>query len=264
MDLNVLVNRGRFDLHLHTTASDGVYSPCEIVKKASEAGLLTVSITDHDTLAGVEEAIQAGYEFGVEVITGVEITTKYKGKAVDILGYGIKMDEDLRAVLTRMLEERKLRATRIIEKFANLGMVITIEDVKRYSKGNIIARPHIARAIVNKGYVSNEQEVFDKYLANGKLCDVEKFILSPKEGIDLLHHAGGKAVIAHPKLIRDDKLVNELLMLPFDGIEVWHRIHDTEDVKRYRQIAVENGLIMTGGSDFHKDEDNLGQFGYEK
>ncbi|MDR7001031.1 PHP domain-containing protein [Neobacillus niacini] len=263
MDLTNIVERGRFDLHLHTTASDGIYSPRELVKKASQAGLITIAITDHDTLDGVEEAINAGREFGIDVISSVEITTKYKGKTVDILGYGIKMDAELRNVLTRMVEERKTRAIRIIEKFTDLGMGITFEDVKKYSKGNVIARPHIARAIVEKGYLSNLQEVFDHYLADGKPCDVEKLILSPNKGIDLIQNAKGKAVLAHPKLIMDDKLVQELVKLPFDGIEVWHRKHNTEDVKKYRQIAMENGLIMTGGSDFHKDEDNLGQFGFE-
>jgi predicted metal-dependent phosphoesterase TrpH len=263
VNLKELVRAGHFDLHMHTTASDGVYSPRSLVKKASEVGLLTIAITDHDTLAGVEEAIQAGHELGVNVIAGVEISTKYKGKTVDILGYGIELSDKLNEVLTQMRKERETRAFRIINKFVNLGMKITIEDVKKYSKGNVIARPHIALAIVEKGYIGSVQEVFDQYLADGKPCDVDKMILSPKEGIDLIHNAGGKAVLAHPKLIGDDHLVRELLNYPFDGIEVWHRKHLPEDANEYRKIAMENGLEVTGGSDFHRDGDHLGKFGFE-
>jgi 3',5'-nucleoside bisphosphate phosphatase len=263
VDLYQIVQNGKFDLHLHTTASDGVYSPRQLVEKARNAGLLTIAITDHDTLAGVEEAIRAGLEFGITVIPGIEISTKYNGKSVDILGYGVSMNHDLKHVLTQIRKERDSRAIRIIKKFEDIGMPITMEDVKKFSKRNIVARPHIAAAVVNKGYAENTQEVFEKYLADGKPCAVDKFILTPNEGINLIHRAGGKAVLAHPKLIGDDNLVIELFKLPFDGIEVWHRKHGEEDVKTYKELAVNHGLCMTGGSDFHKEEDNLGRFGYE-
>ncbi|MED4206748.1 PHP domain-containing protein [Neobacillus mesonae] len=262
LDINAVVGKGNFDLHLHTTASDGRYSPFEVVKMASEKGLTTIAITDHDTLTGLKEATVAGLQFGIEVIPGVEITTKYKETTVDILGYGIQLVEKLKNVLEKIVQDRKSRAFQIIENFRSLGMAITIKDVKKFSKGEVIARPHIASAIVDKGYVKSVQEVFDYYLADGKPCNVDKFYLSPKEGIDLIHHAGGIAVLAHPKLIQDDQLVHELLQFSFDGLEVWHRKHLPKDVHRYRQIAYEKGLIMTGGSDFHTDEDNLGQFGF--
>lgn len=262
MNINEVVKSGNFDLHLHTTASDGTYSPFEVVKMAYEKRLTTISITDHDTLAGIKEAMVAGLHFGINVIPGIELTTKYNEKTVDILGYGIQLDNELKIVLDKIVLDRKTRAIQIIEKFTSLGMNITIEDVKKYAKGDIIGRPHIARAIVEKGYVKSIQEVFDDYLANGKPCNVEKYNLSLKKGIELLQHAGGKAVLAHPKLIQDDQLVHEMLQLPFDGIEVWHRKHLPEDIRRYKQIAYEKGLIMTGGSDFHIDDDNLGQFGF--
>jgi len=133
--------------------------------------------------------------------------------------------------------------------------------VKQFSKGNVIARPHIAMAVVQKGYVPDYQTVFDDYLADGKPCALDKMILSVEEGISLIHRAGGKAVLAHPLLLGDDELVRELMQFPFDGIEVWHRKQVDEDIARYQRLAKEFQLIMTGGSDFHHDEHTLGQFG---
>ena len=263
MTIEQVIQEGSFDLHLHTTASDGEFSPRDLVEKAKKAGLRSIAITDHDTLAGIEEAQQAGREFGLQVIAGVELSTKYHGKSVDILGYGITEQSELNQTLSRMREGREDRAHRIIEKFTELGMPITIDDVIEFSKGGVIGRPHIAKAIVKKGYVSDFQTVFDEYLADGKPCALDKVVLSPKEGIDLIHRAGGQAVLAHPVHLHDDVLVEELLQkFAFDGIEVWHREQDEEANKRYKQMAEEFDLIMTGGSDFHNDHHQLGQFVY--
>ena len=263
MTIEQVIQEGSFDLHLHTTASDGEFSPRDLVEKAKKAGLRSIAVTDHDTLAGIEEAQLAGREFGLQVIAGVELSTKYHGKSVDILGYGITEQSELNQTLSRMREGREDRAHRIIEKFTELGMPITIDDVIEFSKGGVIGRPHIAKAIVKKGYVSDFQTVFDEYLADGKPCALDKVVLSPKEGIDLIHRAGGQAVLAHPVHLHDDVLVEELLQkFAFDGIEVWHREQDPDDNKRYKQMAEEFNLLMTGGSDFHNDNHRLGQFGY--
>lgn len=261
IDLLHVIESGYFDLHNHTTASDGIYSPRELVKVAHAAGLKTIAITDHDTLEGIEEARQAGLEYGVNIITGIELSTKYKARSVDILGYHVNENEELTGILSRMREGREQRALRIIEKFTEFGMPITFEDVKQFSKGNVIARPHIAMAVVQKGYVSDYQTVFDEYLADGKPCALDKVILSVEEGIGLIHRAGGIAVLAHPLLLGDDELVRELMQFPFDGIEVWHRKQNNEDNVRYQRLASELNLIMTGGSDFHHDEHSIGQFG---
>lgn len=264
LNLKKVIGTGAFDLHIHTTASDGEYSPTDIVKKAKEAGIETIAITDHDTLAGIKEAEIAGSKLGVHIIPAIELSTKYKGKSVDILGYNIKTEAELTKTLRQMRQEREGRANRIIEKFNEIGFAITLDDIKQYSQGGVIARPHIAKAIVKKGYVSDYQTVFDDYLADGKPCAIEKMILSPQEGIALIQKAGGKAVLAHPVYIGDDELVRELITLGFDGIEVWHRSHLKEHREVYKAMAKEYDLLMTGGSDFHHDEHQLGQFGFEK
>jgi predicted metal-dependent phosphoesterase TrpH len=263
MKLKSVIEAGRFDLHVHTKASDGEYSPTEVVKKAKEAGLKTIAITDHDTLDGIKEAQKAGKEFGVRVIPAIELSTKYKGKSVDILGYNITAGEELKSILSRLREGREERAKRIIEKFNDLGFSITLEDVMTFSEDGVIARPHIAKAIVKKGYITDYQTVFDDYLADGKPCAMDKMILTPKEGINLIHQAGGEAVLAHPVYIGDDHLVRELLTFGFDGIEVWHRSQNKTDNEKYRRLADEFGLLMTGGSDFHNDNHQLGVFGFE-
>jgi predicted metal-dependent phosphoesterase TrpH len=261
MNFEKILNEGYFDLHVHTKASDGDYSPTEVVKKAKEAGLKTIAITDHDTLNGIDEAQKAGKKFGVQVIPAIELSTKYKGKNIDILGYNITAGKELRKILLRMREGREERAKRIIEKFNVIGFTLTLEDVKAFSEDGVIARPHIAKAVVKKGYVNDYQAVFDDYLADGKPCAIDKMILSPEDGIRLIHQAGGKAVLAHPVYIGDDELVRELLSCGFDGIEVWHRSQNKADNQKYKNLAEEFKLLMTGGSDFHNDDHQLGQFG---
>jgi 3',5'-nucleoside bisphosphate phosphatase len=262
MDIKEIVKSGSFDLHLHTTASDGDYSPEELVRKAYQRGLKTIAITDHDTLNGIEEAVKTGTKLGIRVIAGIELSTKYKGKTVDILGYGIKSTEELSRVLQAMRNERETRAMQIIEKFGEIGMPITMNDILQHSQGEVISRPHIAKAIVAKGYVSDFQTVFDMYLADGKPCEVAKMIITPEEGLHLIHNAGGIAVLAHP-IVLTDQLVIELLNFQFDGIEVWHRKHSREDMERYKAFARASQLLMTGGSDFHNDSHQLGEFGHE-
>ncbi|MDQ0218929.1 PHP domain-containing protein [Peribacillus cavernae] len=262
MDLTKIVQSGHFDLHMHTTASDGEYTPENLVKKAHGIGLKTIAITDHDTLAGLAAAIKTGEELGITVIRGIELSTKYKGKSVDILGYNVAETAGLNRILQEMRTEREERAIRIIKKFEKIGMPITLDDVNKYSGGEVISRPHIAKAIVEKGYVQDYQTVFDSYLADGKPCSIDKLIISPQTAIDFIHESGGMAVLAHPVLIGDDELIKELLHFNFDGIEVWHRKQNQADNDRYKALAKQFKLAATGGSDFHNDEHQLGVFGF--
>nr|WP_309101256.1 PHP domain-containing protein [Fredinandcohnia onubensis] len=264
MDLRKIVDDGNFDLHLHTTASDGDYSPDKVVEKAREKGITTIAITDHDSLKGLDEAINAGRRMGVNVIRGIELSSKYKGKTVDILGYNINSPKSLENLLEEMKTERETRTLKIIEKFNNLGLTIKMEDIKKHIQGDVIARPHIAKAIVEKGYVKDVQTVFDLYLADGKPCSVDKFIITPSKAINMIHKTGGEAVLAHPKLLNDEALVLELLKFNFDGIEVWHRKQNRKDNERYAFIANKYNLIMTGGSDFHNDQHQIGEFGFQR
>ncbi|MDQ0269734.1 PHP domain-containing protein [Cytobacillus purgationiresistens] len=262
MDIGKLILESKFDLHLHTTASDGTLTPTEIVEKAASKGLKVIAITDHDTLDGLEEAITKGQEYDLTVLSGIELTTKYAGENIDILGYNVTQSPQLQEVLDKIQEHRRNRAKYIIRKFCLIGLYLTEEDVLKHSSGGVIARPHIAKAVVEKGYASSQQEVFDKYLGDGKPCDVDKFVLTPEDAIELIHQSGGQAVLAHPVLIHNDHLVRKLMKLPFDGIEVWHRKHGKKDVKRYKRMAKEFGKIMTGGSDFHYEGHHIGDFGF--
>ncbi|WP_380704298.1 PHP domain-containing protein [Salinithrix halophila] len=249
---------GTFDLHLHTTASDGALPPADLVRKAKAAGLSTIAVTDHDTLAGVEEAIKTGQEIGVHVIPGVELSTRLQRTNIDILGYHIQERQQLHDELAAFRDDRKTRAIAIIERFNHLGMPLTLEDVRSFSGDGVIARPHIAQAIVQKGYLPNVQTVFDQYLADGKPAAIEKKVLTPENGIRMIRRAGGIAVLAHPALIGDDGIVRRVLEVGLDGIEVWHRKHTRKDARRYLRLAAEFDLLVTGGSDFHNDEHTLG------
>lgn len=262
MEISYIWQKGKFDLHLHTTSSDGVYSPSEVVEKAAQKGVTVIAITDHDTLDGISEAIEAGRKLGIEVIPGIELSTKYKGKTIDILGFNIQESEELSEVLKKMREYRQNRSQLIIKKLGEINIIITEDDVQKNSKGGVIARPHVAQAVVDKGYAKDMQEVFDLYLGDGKPCAIDKMVLSPEEGIKLIHNAGGSAVLAHPLLIGDDIMVEELMKLPFDGIEIWHRKHQPYDIIRYKGIAEKYKKFMTGGSDFHHDEHHIGEFGF--
>ncbi|MBU9713324.1 PHP domain-containing protein [Evansella tamaricis] len=260
MDLKGIVKRGSFDLHIHSTASDGIYSPKQLVAMAKERGLKTIAITDHDTLEGIQEAKTAGDMLGVNVIGGVEISTKYQSVSLDILGYFVDPTKQITETLLKLRMGRKERAHLMIKKLNDMGVGITISDVMEFSGGSVIARPHIAQAVVKKGYEQDHQTVFDEYIGDGRPCAVDKVILSPRDAVQLIREAGGMSVLAHPKYVKNDELVREVLMMGLDGLEVWHRDHTTEEVEKFKKMAEEFGLLMTGGSDFHNDNHILGKF----
>jgi predicted metal-dependent phosphoesterase TrpH len=251
MDIRQVVKEGAYDLHMHTTASDGALTPKEVVFKMKELGKRTIAITDHDTMDGIEEAIMEGKRIGVRVIPGIELTTYYQGQRVDILGYGLTETPRLKSVLQQIRNHREDRASIIVEKFQELGMDITMEDVHGFSKGGTVGRPHIAKAVVAKGYVKDIKTVFDLYLGDGKPCSVEKMALTPKEGIELIQDSAGTAVLAHPAVISNQDMVEELLKMGFDGIEVYHPLHTIDLERRYMKWALQYNLFYSGGSDFH-------------
>jgi len=244
----------RADLHTHTVASDGTCTPTENVRYAKEAGLAAVAITDHDTVAGIAEAMKAGGEIGMEVIPGVEISTVANGQDIHVLGYFVPYeDTQFDDELSKLRDTRHERNKLLIARLQELGIAITLEKVYARKSGTDknIGRPHIAEELMELGVVSSMQEAFDKYLGKGAAAYVNPPRISPLEAIKLIKRFGGAAVLAHPGLYDDDDLVEEIIVCGLDGIEVFHPDNSEEQRKHYLTLASDYGLVVTGGSDFH-------------
>lgn len=243
----------KIDLHLHTIASDGSFTSKELVQEAKKKDLAAIAITDHDTVAGVEEAIKAGEEMGVEVIAGIELTTYYQGQRVDILGYYIDYrDQELLKIIDNLQNSRQIRAQKILDKLANLEIELDFKDLKAIAGDSGVGRPHIARLMVEEGFVDDLQQAFDQYLEDGGPAYVSKYQLKPQDAIDLINGAGGVVVLAHPGVIDDLELVKDLITLEgIQGIEAYYSQHNQEQTDYYLKLASEYNLIITGGSDCH-------------
>ncbi|CAH1208493.1 MULTISPECIES: PHP domain-containing protein [Paenibacillus] len=255
---------GQCDLHTHTQASDGMQPPAENVKLAKRKGLAAVAITDHDTVAGIAEAVQAGLEEGIDVVPGVEISTRAGGKDIHVLGYYMDPN-DVRFLerLRGLREARDQRNHKIIAKLRELGLDITWQEVidalgRPLQPDESIGRPHMADVLVRKGYAANMKDAFDQYLAEGKPGFVSVPRVTPQDACQWIREAGGAAVIAHPGLYGDDDLVRDILhQAKPDGIEVFHSDHGPEEERRYAQFAGEFDLIETGGSDYHGERQGV-------
>ncbi len=248
----------RADLHTHTTASDGVHRPADNVKMAKEAGLAAIAITDHDTVAGIAEAKEAGRSCGVEVVPGVEISTSYEGTEIHVLGYYIDVEDP--TLLRRLISQRNVRDARnegIVARLNELGIPLTMAEVaeaagREPGMDETIGRPHIAEALVRRGVVATTQEAFDRYLAKGKPGYVDPPPrISPREAFEWIREAGGTAIVAHPGLYRNDSLAEKFLLDGADGLEAYHSDHGPEAERFFRELAEKHGKLATGGSDFH-------------
>lgn len=242
------------DLHMHTKASDGLHAPAENVRMAKQAGLSAIAITDHDTTAGVKEAIQEGKKLGIEVVPGVEISTSAKGQDVHILGYFIDLDDaQFASRLEDLRQARNRRNDKLIQRLNQLGIEITMEEVHAgvKSEDESVGRPHFADVLIQKGYVASLKEAFDVYLGKEGKAYVNTERNRPHHAIEWIKQAGGAAVIAHPGLYADDQLVEEIIEQGADGIEVYHADHSKNDEARYLKLAEKHQLIITAGSDFH-------------
>jgi predicted metal-dependent phosphoesterase TrpH len=254
-------DNGRVDLHCHTTASDGMFAPAEVVHKGHAAGLSAIAITDHDTVAGVAEAAEEGERLGITVVPGIEISTYAEGADIHVLGYFTANDNELwQERLSSLRGVRGNRNVLIVEKLRSLGIAIAWSDVEGIAnerrpadgtKGKSIGRPHIAEALIRKGVVATMGEAFDRYLAAGAAAYVEMPKVHPVEALCWIKEAGGAGVIAHPGLYGRDALVKELIAAGADGIEVYHPDHGAESEQRYLELAHRHGIIATGGSDYH-------------
>jgi len=240
----------RIDLHIHSTASDGEYAPAEIVGMACSLGLEIIAITDHDTVGGIDEAMEAAQRSGLDFIPGVEINAESKDESIHILGYYIDhRNESLLAELTKLSHSREWRARRVLEELAALGMPLKWDRLLEISGGSLIGRPHIAEAMVEQGYVSTIREAFDDYLGRGMPGYVQRPRLAPEEAIDLILSAGGVPVLAHPLGVLH--LLPGLLGAGLAGLETYYSGYSVEDIRVIASEARRHGLITTGGSDYH-------------
>jgi len=246
------------DLHIHTTASDGSLTPSQVVHYAKEKDLKAIAITDHDTIEGNEEAIIEGRREGIEVVPGVEISVDYSPGTMHMLGYFITLeDTTLGEKLNLLQDSRSDRNPKIVKKLNEMSLSLTYDEVVQESGGGQIGRPHIAQALVKKGYVKSIQEAFNKYLGKGAPAYIDKFRLSAKEAITVITNAGGIPVLAHPFTLNCNKsdelddLVERLVEQGLEGLEVYYSEHDERNTSHYHLLAKRYNLVITGGSDFH-------------
>lgn len=248
---------GRIDLHLHTTCSDGSLRPTEVLALAQKAGVTALAITDHDIVDGLPEAIDAGTRLGIEVLPGVEISS-FDGKSeLHILGYCLNWhDETLLKRLASLRASRHRRNPFIIERLQALGLELTYDEVRALAGTESVGRPHIARLLMEKGYVTSAKDAFDRYLAEGRPGYVARELPTPAEAIAWIRDAQGVAVLAHPTWVKESNdglpaFVRTLKNDGLDGIEVHYSTHTRQQTARFLELAKQFGLLITGGSDFH-------------
>lgn len=240
------------DLHIHTTSSDGLLSPEEVVKWAAYKKLSAVGITDHDTIKGIQPALNVSNEYKVEVVPGIELSTVFLEEEIHILGYYIDYSRDwLQQKLDEIYESRYNRAIKMIDKLNDMGIDINLQQVKDIAEAGTIGRPHIARAMQEKGYIDNIKEAFKQYIGKGCPAYVERYRISCQEAIDMIKQLGGVPVLAHPGLINNKVHINEILDMGIEGIEVYHSKHDDETIRSTYRLALDRKLLITGGSDCH-------------
>jgi len=248
------------DLHIHSTFSDGMLRPAELVDLAKSQGSLAVSITDHDTVGGTDEAVERGLEKGIEVITGIEVSSWHGDTSMHILGYRFRHDnEQFNSRLQLLQHGRETRNVRIIENLNKLGIRVELEELLDYSEYGQTGRPHIARLMVDKGLVKTIDLAFKYYLGRGAAAYAERFRFSARDAIAMIREAGGIAVLAHPSSLDPSLrsiplLLKELKKVGLDGVEVYYPSHSSKAVKALLKMVEDLGLLMTGGSDFHGSE----------
>ena len=247
----------RIDLHLHTIHSDGSLSPSDVLRRAANASVTALAITDHDITSGIPEAMATGQELSIEVIPGVEISAFDGRSELHILGYCLDwQDPLLHERLATLRASRHRRNPLIIERLRSAGLEVTYEEVRALAGTESVGRPHIAQVLMQKKYVSSAKEAFDRYLAEGKAAYVARELPAPAEAIKWIREAKGVAVLAHPTWIKDDGdglrgCVTALKEAGLDGVEAHYSTHSKSQTSRYLELAQRLNLLVTGGSDFH-------------
>lgn len=255
------LRRSRADLHIHSTASDGVLTPSEVVRVALERGLSVIALTDHDTMGGVAEAQAAAAGVGLEVISGVETSAEGGGESLHILGFYVdtearRLDQRLRA----MRDAREGRARRMVERLREIGMPLEWDEVRALAGGESVGRPHIARALVRQGHVGSVGEAFECYLGHGRPAHVPRPRLTPQEAIQAIAEAGGVPVLAHPMYSGPSAVdrIPELVSQGLRGLEVYYPEHSSDDIEILLELCRRHRLLATGGSDFHGADSDEG------
>ncbi|HEX3878650.1 MAG TPA: PHP domain-containing protein [Bryobacteraceae bacterium] len=252
------------DLHSHTNESDGTFSPAQLVDEAVRVGLVTLGITDHDTFSGYDLAVPLAQKAGLEVICGIELSTKLHGQSVHLLGYFFSQDKlgEFRSWIRDLQAARRDRNVRLVARLRELGLDITLAEAEARGRG-MTGRPHFAQLLVEKGYVPNLRQAFDQYLDESAQAYVYRHEPKFAEGVNWIREAGGFSSLAHPVRVKGDvpALMPELCEVGLNAIEAYHSDHSPQDTALYLDLALRYGLQVTGGSDFHgavKPDVNLG------
>jgi len=250
------------DLHMHTTFSDGLASPEKVLAMVRERELTAFAVTDHDTIAGYRQMLTLLQDGDPELITGLELSVTYEKQDLHMLAYLFDPDnERLNEALDRFCEHRDHRGRLIVEKLNGMGVDISYDAVEATANGAAIGRPHIAQTMHEHKTVSSYQRAFDQYIGNGKPAYIPKANFSPAEAIDVIHEAGGVAVLAHPQIDETHRHLEMLVGLGLDGIEVRHSAHRQRSIDQFKHFAERFRLVMTGGSDYHGREGRFGAIG---
>ena len=252
------------DLHTHSFCSDGLRKPTQAVQEAHAAGLRALSLTDHDTVEGTEEALHAGKSLGVEIIPGSELSAHVGDREVHLLAYMIDWaDKNLNESLNRVQDVRYKRGIAIVEQLTKMGISITIDEILKQANGSPLGRPHIASVLINKGVVANKDEAFLRFLGDRAPAFQSKPNIPAGDVIDVVHQSGGIVVLAHPGQTLSDSVLSHLVSAGLDGIEIYHPSHQPPQIDFYTKLANQNKLVMSGGSDSHGNEQGtkIGDFG---
>jgi len=241
-----------YDLHSHSTASDGRFSPSQLAREARRRGVALLALTDHDTVAGLDEAIEVAGAEGLEVIPGIEVSATCDDTSVHVLGLFIRHREPwLVDFLTQAQKRRIDRIHRILQKLAALGIHLPAEEVFAKSKHGSVGRPHVAEVMVERGIVPSYSEAFERYLGSRAPAYVGYEKITSADAIELIRRAGGVSSLAHPGLMERDAIIPQMVQEGLRAIEVYHSEHAPETAAHYLEMARGHGLLITGGSDYH-------------
>jgi predicted metal-dependent phosphoesterase TrpH len=248
--------RPLYDLHLHTTASDGRLTPRELVRAAKSSGLRAFAVTDHDTVEGIPEAMEEAAALGIELVPGVEVSANFGDAPVHVLGLFIEYREPWLAKFFSEASSRRIeRVHEMVRKLRGLGVEIEAKAVFARSSHGTVGRPHVAEVLVAQGVVRTMSEAFELYLGQDGPAYVGYEKVTLRDAVDLIRRAGGVASLAHPVLLRDDNLIPRMVEDELQAIEVFHKDHTPEKAAEYDALATSLGLLQSGGSDFHRSED---------